>query len=139
MKRIVTTLISGVTLIALSACTTQPNGLSVKPIVVKGTDTSLKPLQYVELIPAGSTVPFYINIKGDTFKKELKENIPLILKHDLYVYGNTKADETIWVSHDKKHWYTVDEAFKGEMSFTIEHTIKESSLNFSLKADRRKD
>lgn len=139
MKRIATVLLTSIILISLSACATQPNGLSTKPIVQRGSDINLKPTQYVELIPAGSKVPFYINIKGNAFKKEVKENIPLILQHDLYIYGNTKTDETIWVSHDRKHWYTVDEAFKGQMSFTIEHTIKESSLNFSLEADRRED
>ncbi len=139
MKNIVNILVSGVALIALNACATQPDGLSVKPVVKTGTDTSLNPKQYVQLIPAGSNIPFYVSIKGDTFKKEVKENIPLILKHDLYLYGNTTTNETIWVSHDRKHWYTVDEAFKGEMSFTLEHTNKGSSVNFSLKADRRKE
>ena len=139
MKNIVKIVASSVTLMALSACTTQPDGLSVKPVVKTGADTTLNPKQYVQLIPAGSNIPFHVSIKGDTFKKEVNENIPLILKHNLYVYGNTTGDETIWVSHDRKHWYTVDEAFRGEMSFTIEHTTKGTSLNFGLKADRRKE
>ncbi len=139
MKNIVNILVSGVALMALSACTTQPDGLSIKPVVKTGANTSLNPKQYVQLIPAGSNIPFNVNIKGDTFKKDVKESIPLTLKHNLYVYGNTTTNETIWVSHDRKHWYTVDEAFKGELSITIEHTIKGSSVNFSLKADRRKE
>jgi len=137
MKRIVNGLVSGAALIALSACTTQPKGLSSKPVLKQGVSTSAKTMQYVKLIPAGSQVPFYVTVKGNAFKNTVKENIPLILKHDLYVYGDTNVNETIWVSHDRKHWYTVDEAFEGELSFTIHTTPKESSLNFSLQADRK--
>ena len=118
MKNIATILFSAVTIIALNGCVSKPNGLSVKPVLKKGTATNLKPMQYVTLIPSGSKIPFYISIKGDTFKKDVKENIPLILKHDLYIYSNTsKKNEMIWVSYDRKHWYRMDKAFKGGMSF----------------------
>ncbi len=140
MKNRVKILFSLVTVIVLSGCVTQPNGLSAKPVIEKGTATNLKPMQYVTLIPSGSKVPFHISIKGDTFKKDVKKSIALVLKNDLYIYGNTrKKNEMIWVSYDRKHWYRMDRAFKGEMSFRVEHTVKGSSLNLSLKADRRKE
>ena len=137
MKKTVTALVSAVVLVVISGCAIQPQGLSDMPVIKEGMTTDIKHQDYVKLIPEGSKIPFYINVEGDAFKSATKEKILLTLNHELYVYGDTNTSETIWVSHNKKDWNTIDEVFEGQISLTIDSNISESSLNLSLEVNRK--
>jgi len=137
MKTLWTIAIFGAACIGFTACTMQPEGLSVKPVIKQGVSTSLKEAQYVRLIPAGTNIPFHVNVTGNAFAQSLEKVFFVVLKHDTYVYGNTERNNNVWVSHDKKNWYSIDEAFDGEMYFAIESTPENSSIHFSLEANRK--
>jgi hypothetical protein len=138
MKKTVTNIVLGLTLLSFTACTTQPNILkeaSKMPIVMHGEKHKSKNGEFITLMPAGTFIPFSIKVDGNVFMERVEKTFPVRLKRDTYIYGANSNDANIfnlWVSYDKKHWKTLNDAYKGSMALEVKVTHAETAIDLGF-------
>jgi len=143
MKKVLSTIGLGLTIMSFTACATKPEGLSKMPVVVQGKTSKTPLTKRITLVPAGTSIPVNITIKGDVFTEDVKKIIPVVLKNNTYFYSSLKdiqtanAYEKFLVSYDKKRWVTLDEAFSGQLQFAVEITDEKSAINLSFQANQK--
>ena len=141
MKRIIAPVALGITLLGFTACTTQPDILkdtSKIPVVMFGEKHIVNNNAFITRIPAGTAIPFNVHIEGDVFVQNVTKTFPVKLKQDTYLYYGKNYNNTtlynLWVSHDKKHWKTMDEMYKGAISSQVSVTQEKASIDLGFKA-----
>lgn len=138
MKKTVINLTLGLALIGFTACATQPNILkeaSKMPVVLHGEKHKIKNAEFITLIPAGTAIPFSIKVDGNVFMKRVEKTFPIRLKQDTYLYGVNNNDADIfnlWVSHDKKHWKTLNDTYKGSMALEVKVTHEKTAIDLGF-------
>lgn len=143
MKKIVTNIALGLTLLSFTACTTQPNILkeaSKMPIVMHGEKHKSQNTEFITLMPAGTAIPFHVKVNGNVFMQSVEQTFPVKLKKDTYIYGakNNYSDIfNLWISYDKKNWKTMEETYKGSFALEVKVTQEETAINLGFAADSK--
>ncbi|HFQ62368.1 MAG TPA: hypothetical protein ENK39_08765 [Epsilonproteobacteria bacterium] len=143
MKKTTITMALGFTLLGLSACTTQPkilNDTSKIPVVLQGKAKVTQNSEVITLMPAGTIIPFNLKVGGDVFMQNVQKTFTVKLRRDTYMYGaigkNIDASNS-WVSFDKKHWKTLQDAYNGTLLLGVNVTDKDTSINLAFEANSK--
>lgn len=143
MRKIVINITLGLALLGFTACTTQPNMLkdaSKMPVVLHGKKHTMQNEEFITHIPAGTSIPFSIKVNGDVFMQSVEKSFFVKLKQDTYLYGenNNYSDIfNLWVSHDKKHWKTLNDTYKGSMALAVKVTHEDAAIDLGFEANRK--
>ena len=89
------------------------------------------------LIKAGTSIPVNVTVAGDVFTKDINKTIFTTLKNDTYFYSAFKDDTSFWISYDREHWVTIQDAFGGGISLDYTITPKETAINLGFEANKK--
>ena len=143
MKQTAIAMTLGFALLGLSACTTQPeilNDTSKVPVVQRSKVDTTHYKEFIILMPAGTEIAFNAKVHGDAFMKNVKKTFMLKLKRDTYMYvadSDNPDAANLWVSHDKKHWKTLMDAYEGTLSLNVDVTAKDASIDLDFEANSK--
>ncbi len=131
-------MVLGFGMLSFSACASKPKGLSTMPIVVQGDHSDVSLNKRITLVKAGTAIPVNVTLKGDVFTKDINQTIFTALKKDTYFYSAFKgSDANLWISYDRQHWVTLQDAFGGAISLDYTISPNETIIRLGLKVDKK--
>lgn len=143
MNKILSVALFGFGFFGITACVTQPN-MPMKyenmPVVLYGNKSKVKNSNFITFIPSGTKIPFNLEVKGNVFRENVKKSFPVILKDDTYFYSDivkNPKEGNLWISYDKKHWYTMEEAFNGMIGLGVDMQHDSASISLGFEANRK--